>query len=67
MLFYGLKGRRVVVNLDGGEALKGVVLRTGWFSASLTDVDVIDAAGQVGSMLGTARVSLSRVTWIQEL
>lgn len=67
-MFWGLKGRRVIVNCSTGEAFRGTVLST-WWSWSvirLAGVEVIDG-GTEGSAEGVARIPRHVVTWIQEL
>ena len=67
-MFRGLKGRRIIANLETGEALRGRVISAGLFTVRLADFEVLDGHGAGPQpAAGVARFPWRRVTWIQEL
>lgn len=66
-MFTGLKNRRVLVNLDTGEQLVGIVSRTGPLYARITDASAVSAAGVSTDIGSPVRIRISRVVTLQEL
>lgn len=77
MLFRRLKGRRVIVNLTTGDAIRGTVIGSGLISirvssseleAAEREFDVIDGrTGKEGLAHGVARIPFWSIAFLQEL
>lgn len=75
LLFRGLKGREVVVNLTGGDAVAGTVIAAGWISVAVSSLaeartfEVIpgDPRQPGGRAEGVARIPFWSISFVQVL
>lgn len=76
MLFRRLKGRRVIVNLTSGDAVRGTVIGRGLVHVRISSVpegeegrsfDLIQGDGVEALAAGVARIPFWAVLFIQEL